>query len=428
MSHIRFLRRLAPLFLILFAPTAHAAPPIHGGGSLDTGAPPKARYPLTDTFSVGGRLDAEFQQESNYDLDDGNADRVELLTLFNPSLALAWRPQPDSLVYANFEWNDTTILTDETGQENQPAQLLLDKLYADYRDGNLLLRLGRQRIKDRRRWMVNDTLDGIRLTLQHTDYALTAAVLRERAFTEDLLNGDDIKAVDHLWMHLAKPRSDELDQAIYLMVQNDRDRDEQAFWVGLHNQGEWEDLEYWAEAAAVRVNKRGKRGGGFGFDIGASYRLVKRPRVYVYGGYAFGSGDPDDVDLGFRQTDLQDNEAKFGGVTRINYYGELFDPELANLEIATVGIGMRPIRNASIDLLWHGYRQIYALDELRESDLNTEPEGRLTDIGQEIDLVIGYRIRGKLRAEAIFGRFLPGSAFADRDTASLVKFKLRYNL
>ncbi len=415
--------------MLLSLPLALSAATLSSNrGSLEAGAPPAARHPLSETLSVGGRLEAEYRQESDYDLDRQRADTVELLTLFHPSLALSWRPAPQWSVYGNLEYVDTGIFADEAGRESHPAELRLDKLFIDHRRDGLLLRLGRQRLKDRREWMLDDTLDGLRLSWRHPDFTLTAAWLRERAFTEDLLNGDDVKAVDHLWLHLNAPRSKTRDQAVYLMVQNDQEKDEQAVWFALHNQGEWEDIDYWAEAAAVGVDKRGRRGGGFGFDIGASYRLMKRPRIYVYGGYAFGSGDPDDVDLGFRQTDLQDNAAKFGGVTRIAYYGELLDPELSNLTIATLGIGIRPVRNASIDLLWHGYLQHYALDELRESDLVVEPDGRNHDIGQAVDLVVGYRIRGRLRAEAIFARFYPGSAFADQDPASLLKLQLRYNL
>jgi hypothetical protein len=68
--------------------------------------------------------------------------------------------------------------------------------------------------------------------------------------------------------------------------------------------------------------------------------------------YAVGSGDDNPghrVDGAFRQTGLQENEARWTGITRFKYYGELLDPELNNLTVVTVGLGLRPTKRSSLD-------------------------------------------------------------------------------
>ena len=108
----------------------------------------------------------------------------------------------------------------------------------------------------------------------------------------------------------------------------------------------------------MRGREGSKKIRGIGFDLGATYQfdLPLKPSVAV--GYAFGTGTADPkglVDKSFRQTGLQENEDRFHGVTSFKYYGELFDPELSNLMIFTGGIGIRPTRNSSIDLVYHYY-------------------------------------------------------------------------
>ena len=60
-------------------------------------------------------------------------------------------------------------------------------------------------------------------------------------------------------------------------------------------------------------------------------------------------------------------------------------------------------------------------------------EGTLTvhggspDLGHEIDLVLGYRLRRQLTLEFVAGRFEPGDAFDPSDAATLIDFTARYS-
>ncbi len=423
--------RSAPVIFVLL--TLLTASPLNAAGistaspSLDVSAPPAARHPITQHLYYGLRIEFEYTDEREYDLDRTMADRLSVISPIKPSFALAWLGEGMWSAYANFELIKDHVVADDTATANTSTLLQLDKLHTTYKNGNFQSRVGRQRFKTTREWMFDDTIDGIKTSINQQDFILTAALFRERAFTENLLDRDPGKRVDHLWLGARTPENKTLEMGIYLLRQSDRRRNEDVDWVGIDVEGEWEELDYWFQAALNRTDKRGERSSGRGFNTGGVYRLLKNPRVFAIANYAFGSGNSNDVDLGFRQTDMQDNSDKLGGVTRLVYYGEVFDPELSNLTIMSLGLGIRPVRNASITVMWHSYRQHYALDELRESDLNIDTNGSNRDVGSEIDLVIGYRIRPVLRAELVIGKFTPGPAFDTRSAASLVNFSVRYN-
>ncbi len=396
----------------------------------DVDTPPAVRYRLSDTLAWGGRFESELTAETGYNLEDDRPSRSTIWQPANLSLALSWRPGPHLSAYGNLEFDNTLVLREKEVHIDDASRLKLDKLYLDLRQpaSRWRLRLGRQRVKNAREWLIDDTLDGIALQGRWRGHRLTLGAWRERAFTENLLRRDPAKRRDQFWFNLSREEND-LDRAIYLFGQRYPKREEWALWLGGHLHGERESLDYWLDAAVVTGSRRGKRLEGLGFDAGGVLRLWKRPRLYLIGSIAYGSGNPDDVDRGFRQTGLQDNSAKLGGVIRMAYYGEVLDPELANLWIVTLGAGVRPVRNTSVNLVYHHYRQVHALDELRDTELLTvKPGGTNRDIGHELDLVFGYRSRHGLRLEFVLGRFSPGRAFTgNAETATLIQCKIRYD-
>ncbi len=427
MSKHRYSSAVVAALFTFTALSLQAADTAPVAASLDVSAPPAARHALSQQWYYGLRIEFELTDEREYDLNRAAADRLSVISPVKPSFALAWLGEGPLSAYANFEAIKDHVMIDDLGTANTAPGLALDKVHATYTEGSFQLRAGRQRFKTTREWMFDDTIDGVRASLNQTDFILTAALFRERAFTENLLDQDIDKRIDHTWLGVTIPKSKDLEIGAYLLRQIDRDRNEGVDWFGVDLGGEWEELDYWLQAALSRADKRGQQGSGLGINAGGVYRLIKNPRIFAIANYAFGSGNANDVDLGFRQTDMQDNSAKLGGVTRLAYYGEVLDPELSNLTIVSIGLGIRPIRDASLIAMWHSYRQQHALDELRESDLSVEPNGLSRDVGNAFDLVIGYRIHPVLRAELVLGKFMPGPAFDTRSSASLVNFSVRYN-
>lgn len=206
---------------------------------------------------------------------------------------------------------------------------------------------------------------------------------------------------------------------------------------------------YWLDAAGVvgketftdyagpnnarRVGSvnRGTVSGG-GIDVGATWEapLPGRPNFTL--GYAFGSGKSgmeEESDLGFRQTGLQDNSDKFRGVANFRYYGELLDPELSNLHIATAGFGFRFLRRSSVDFVYHHYRQAEPAPFLRDVSFKRDPDGVHRAIGQEWDVIVGFEESSVFEIKLVGALFRAGKAFAP-DTGELsylASLRLRLN-
>ena len=123
---------------------------------------------------------------------------------------------------------------------------------------------------------------------------------------------------------------------------------------------------------------------------------------------------------------MQDNNGKFGGVTSFRYYGELFDPELANLHIGTLGAGFLFTKKGSIDLVGHYYRQDESARKIIDSDIDRKPNGNDRELGWEVDAIVGWRPVRAWDFEFVLGWFKPGEAFAKKDDAWLSKFHIRY--
>jgi alginate production protein len=175
-------------------------------------------------------------------------------------------------------------------------------------------------------------------------------LLRARARERERINTYVLQATYGL------PDSIELEG--YVIVRDDRAADRQRpVFLGVRSRGERvEDLDYWFELGYVGGRDGSKRIRGWAVDLGATYELQVAPKPSLTLGVAVGSGDrsPDDArDKSFRQTGLQANEGDFGGATEFTYYGEAADPELSNLAIFTVGIGVRPSEKLSLDLVYH---------------------------------------------------------------------------
>ena len=115
----------------------------------------------------------------------------------------------------------------------------------------------------------------------------------------------------------------------------------------------------------------------------------------------------------------------WAGLMNFKYYGELFDPELSNLSIGTLGVGARLNSALSLDLVWHGYDQVQAATSQRNTNLKANPDGIHEDLGQEFDVILGSKAIKDWDLELIYGRLVPGSAFPGGDAANLVSILLR---
>ncbi len=424
------LRRPALSILLTLALPTTLLAGNNNGAAFDFDAPPPTRFELTPELSFGAKLEAEGALKDNFDLRDARED--ELRTL-EPKLSLAFSYEPSATMqaYLNIE-PSRRFADDERNRKNTESRLEIKQAFLSLDDvfNDTTIKLGRQRYQDSREWLYDDELDGIRLFHTFSRYALEFSVSTRN--DRDLLQGQDTERNINYIVHArhAWDRHNEL--GLYAFARDSRDAPDEDFVLfGVHAEGEVSKrLDYWLGLAYAHGETANSDIRAWALDIGGTHVLDFPYRPAITLGYAWGSGDDNPgsgTDHNFRQTGLQDNTTKYNGRIRLKYYGEVLDPELSNLKVATIGLGIRPMPNTSIDLVYHNFWQDEASANVRSWGLKLDPNGSSTDLGNEIDLIAGYRIKPHHKGSLIIGWFRPGDAFPnDADDAMYAELNLEY--
>jgi alginate production protein len=332
---------------------------------------------------------------------------------------------------------------------------------------------GRVPLAERRAWWWDDELDAVRLLGGRAVPGSTAVWRLDTGVGRELLRVSSLDrgvvstqrgvlrwfgqvgvqvaerhALDAFWL-VARDRSARPAAGTSVATEDDTDpSDLKARWIGVRASGEWRGadgsrLAYWADAALLRGREAltaytegndgrftagstaTRRVRGHATDIGAtlSVDLPLRPAFTVALARGSGGVRNGSLDANFRQTGLQENKVRFGGVKRVMRYGELLQPELSNLKVTSVGASLRLHGDTSLDLIRHRYRQLVASTTLAGSRLATDPLGTGGDIGSELDVVLAMREWRHLELTLRWSRFMPGSAFAPdrRDAAHAIE-------
>ncbi len=320
-------------------------------------------------------------------------------------------------------------------------------------DSRFHFEIGRLDFEDDRTWWWDDDFDAMRLGYEEDDWEVVLAAARELAPTRtgtDRIDPEQERvlrilgevswqwAEEHAIEVFFLRQSDHSDtERVGEVVRSDRadESDASLFWVGPRLSGAWEldggFLNYWLGGATVwgretllEVDEIGRRLSrvesrrtgsvrGWSVDVGATWTLpfALEPRLTI--GWAMGSGDSDPgrgTDHGFRQTGLGSNESGFGGAERFHHYGILLEPELSNLRIWTVGLGVSLLDSSSLDLAFHDYRLVEATGGLRDTRLDLELTGRHEHLGSELDLVLALEEWERLEVELRAAMLWTGSA------------------
>lgn len=293
----------------------------------------------------------------------------------------------------------------------------------------VMLSLGRQRVRDAREWLFDEYLDAARLYLTVTRPLVFEASYLPSVFAP---RGAKFETWDDLLLR-ARFIPDARNEAnVYWLKRRDSSpRHRQPVYLGLSASGRptrW--LRGWLEGALLRGEDKGRRQRAYAIDIGATASTVGRVRPGLTLAYALGSGDRrgDAYSQEFRQTGYEDNTGRFGGFSSFQYYGEVLDPELANIEVMTAAASVRFGYTASVDLVAHDYRQHRPRDELRAALLlQNPPDGSSRDLGREVDFILGVQNLFKCASASYgFGVFMPGEALqATGQTATRHRLSVR---
>ena len=401
-------------------------------------APPQR---LTYQYSYSGEAEATYRRDP--DLDRRVRDNVSLV---KPQVngIIVYRPT-DSLEATLEMVLEREIPIREPAElspRKRHVSLLVDQGFVTFRrpGSPFSLSVGRRNCEDDRHWLYDTSMDMVSAGYRQGRFRAEASFGRE-IWTDLDLAPHVQQAKDRIdtYMLYADYRGFENHRlGAYWITRDDRAKSEgRPTLIGVRLQGTpSESLSYWSELAAVRgKDEASHRLKGHAFDLGGTYRFNSLPfKPNFTLGYAFGSGDDnpnDKTNTEFRQTGLQSNESRFGGVALFNIYGEAIEAELSNLHVATVGLGFRPDHSTSLDFVFHRYRLDKIADESRSWALtalmNQVPGQQSKQVGQAVDIVLGFRnlfgVR-RLGLDLRMGWFFPGKAF-NRDEGTDVQPSIR---
>lgn len=425
-----------------------------GAGMFALPGPGAAPQRLKYQYSWGG--EAEFIYRRDNDLNSRVRDNS---TIVKPQLngIFVYRPTDwmEATVELLFErelaWHEESSVELPNGTLRErpvrPWSLLLEQGFVAFRQpgGRFSAALGRRNYEDDRHWLYDTSMDmasiGFRQSRFRAEFSLGREVLRDA----ELLPRHH-QATDHTdtYMLYAEYRFTNNRVAAYQIIRDDRSRvanEGRPRLVGLRLQGSpSQALSYWGEVARLfGQDETRRRFMGRAFDIGATYRFPKlpfAPNFTLAYAAATGNASPSNRENHeFRQTGLQSNESRYGGIALFNIYGEVLAPELSNLKVMSIGLGFRPLATASLDFIYHRYRLHEIADENRNwlltALMNQVPGRESRDVGRALDVVLGLRnmfgIR-RLGVDLRMGWFSPGPAFlrndgtADRGMTAVAKF------
>lgn len=415
---------------------------------------PEPDIELTPFLTLGGRYDTKYVLERNFNLDTGD-DEDEMTLEPELTISLSYEPRRNFEAFLVAELKRELAFDVSEDSETGPLRLDLTEAFLGFDDlgdvgsGELSARVGRQRFDDEREWLYDERLDGARIFYvwdepftELSELTLELSLTRQTVFDRELLTHDDRDKVNNYFLY-ARYEAEELDIGSLYELEDvelnayvfKRDQlnedDEDPLLMGIQSYGELtEHLMCWLELAHVRGSRGSDDIHGYAVDLSGVYEFDMAWKPSLVMGYAFATGDsdPDDgTDRNFRQTGLQDNQHDLGGNISFRYYGVLMEPELSNLKILTAGVGIQPSDDVSIHLIYHEYRQHKLSQELRDTNLDTDPNGESRDIGSAIDLVSGVYF-GRWALDIEFGYFMPGAAFDDdeNDSAFFTELDLKY--
>lgn len=356
---------------------------------------------------VGGRIEAGFLEEENFEPAVRGTERMVLSRL---QLLGASQITDTIEAYAKV----TMTRSAPTGGVAHGEARLSEGYVIIHQLGGapVDVQIGRQRFRDSREWFFDDYLDAARVHVTLPAVKVEAAVSRGISPGAERVRErrDELQ-----FLMSAATRLFGTKVAAHTLARRDATRNERVVWIGGSMEGgaggNW---RYWGNVVTRRGSSATSRLTGWASDGGVKHTWNRRWSPVLTLGYAFGSGDRtrgDGLDTRFRQTDLEDNQAYFGGLRRIAIYGELFDPELSNLHVLTAGVGVRPWRGFGLDAIYHRFAQATPTASLPSGNLNGELNGLRRLLGDELNVVMTLRATRSVDLDLAVGAFLPGAAF-----------------
>lgn len=426
-------------------------------------------------LTIGGRyeLDPRYIEDRKLDPAEGddiaNVSQEIQLEFYYP-----WSKAMSVFIQSSFLYNPELYSEDHNTKYERDfklgqAWMFLNQVF----DSNFSLQIGRQKFADKRQWWWDEKLDAMRLYFAHDNVFAEFSAAEEigskrtdRDFVDPIHDNVFRMMGDLIWQwdekhnvglfFLSQFDHSKTQRTGQISRQEQEDKhDDNLTWIGARAMGKFKlthqgKIAYWLDSASVfgeetnigfsnindalsRVDSRSKKHVlGWGIDAGVTWYSKWPLNPYFTLGYARGSGDSnprDGTDTAYRQSGLQGNKIKLGGSQRFRYYGELFRPELSNLEIVTAAIGFPLSEESSIDFLYHHYNQAHASNTIRDARIRATPNGLNSDLGDEFDLVLSLDEWKHVQAQVVGSLFKADDAFGkfSGNTSFMIETTFKYS-
>ena len=387
-----------------------------------------------------GKVGVNQRIENDFSIGDSTADHYREA---EPSMRLELTARGPAGLSAFLKLRSrNTFVLENAPLRKRPHEQAIDLYegYALWRDIAALplaLQVGRQDFDEYREWIFDAQLDAIR-AYAYPLYPITLEVAYINSL-DDSRNNKFRTLTDYL-VHLHGRPVSSTELGVYRLWRTDDDiRGREPIWTGVRWRGDYIGIRPWADLSWLRGWDKGRRFDASAYDVGATITKNLGPsRISVTFSAARATGNDADpktsgVDRQFRQTGYEDNTGAYGGVTSFQYYGEVFDPELANLDILTLGAGATLTQRASIDVVYHRYNQSEYMEglsrDLEGTDLtlydyggrgidpdNNRPVKEMfpyQHVGWELDVIVGFvRVFRLLDVKWVTGFFIPQDALS----------------
>lgn len=354
-------------------------------------------------LSFSGYVGLSYLGEQNLKLDDGLQDSSEQSKIYT-GIAVRARLTARVTGFARLEF----VLKHKKSHAKSYGALydtyIKEVLISANISKNTAITLGHLRFSDQNKWVVDKAVDGVHFRRRGENQAF------EFALFKDDYDNDSTYALAH-FVQFKKNRS----TGVFAIAE--RAQDASLFHLtGYFNRQINSRFGYSLNIAGLASNRVNTMRNGFGFDLTATQKISThnwKPEINF--GLAFGS-------KGFRQTRLQSNKTNKGGQMLSYQYGYVYEPELTNIGIASLSIGLRPRRSFSMDLKLFAYLQASKQVATPLARISGVTNGTSAYLGTEISLVGAWRPNKKSKIQFGVGMFKPGSAYINHPIAKRLYF------
>ena len=369
---------------------------------------------IGERITVGGRIGGDLRGHRRSVAIDELSEQQDTAMASAQLLASATLPRHIDL-YTKLGAERFFVLVNDGGPLGTQGTFRVYEAYAligsDTRFG---LQVGRQRFRDAREWFYDDYLDALRFHVRGGSWRAEAAI------AEGVFSGPaDTRSRGgqrHAIASFTQQVGERTEASAFFIHRDDRARRERPTWLGaLWNGRATSAVKYWALGAVRRGESDTQQLRGWAMDTGVAWRLSLPAAPAITARYAVGSGDrpgTDDADTRFRQTGLEDNQARYHGLKRFAQYGEVFDPELSNVSVFSIGAGAKPFTRTSVDLVYHRYTQQERRRSLMSNRLEATGTGASDDLGDEFDLIVAIQQVRRVDFSIVAGMYRPGAGIA----------------